>query len=419
MDYCDIIKALPCIGWLWVYCAFYPTWADSVVYQPILPPPVHNLNVSLKGYLLMDAQSGLVITASESPMVHLAPASLTKMMTMYVISHALRKGQLHLADQVSVSQKAGTLGGSSMFLVPGTRAAVQDLIQGIIVQSGNDASIALAEHVSGSEEGFVRLMNQQAQALGMRGTYFSNASGLPHAMHYTTPLDMALLARAMIREFPEYYRWYSQKSFRYNQIEQLNRNRLLWLDNSVDGIKTGETQEAGYCLAASARRQGRRLIAMVMGAPSKVMRAEAAQILLNYGFNASETHIVYKAGECINSARLWYGQCWRAPIGVAQDLSITVPRGTAKQAISARMIIQKPLIAPLREKDIVGEIHVLVAGRLWITAPLVMLAARPSGFWAKQVLDCLMLFIKHRLGLSNLPAAVILDPFSGQCCDHA
>ncbi|MFU8798276.1 MAG: D-alanyl-D-alanine carboxypeptidase family protein, partial [Gammaproteobacteria bacterium] len=294
---------------------------------PVSTPAAPNLTV--KGYILMDVPSSNVL-ASQNPDQRMPPASLTKMMTSYIISQALKEGRIRLDDQVRISEKAWRTGGSRMFVKVGDTISVRDLVQGIIVHSGNDACVAMAEYIAGTEEAFATMMNQQAAALGMTNTHYVDSTGLPYPEQYTTPRDMAKLARALIYDFPEDYKWYAQKWYTFNGIKQPNRNRLLWRDPTVDGIKTGHTDEAGYCLASSAVRNGTRLVSVVMGAPSENTRAEDSQRLLNYGFQFFETRKLYVAHTALIQGRVWFGQKAELPIGLVNDLYITVPTGQAK-----------------------------------------------------------------------------------------
>ncbi|VAX02275.1 D-alanyl-D-alanine carboxypeptidase, partial [hydrothermal vent metagenome] len=252
--------------------------------------------IKAKGYLLIDFNSGRVLAEKKSGQ-RMEPASLTKMLSAYVIDHELAKGNISLDDEVRISEKAWRMEGSRMFIEVGKKISVEDLLKGVIIQSGNDATVALAEHVAGSEDAFVSLMNQHAAELGMLDSHFVNSTGLPHKDHYTTPRDLAKLAIALIRDYPTHYAWYSQKEFVYNDIKQYNRNRLLWRNKYVDGIKTGHTESAGYCLVASAERDGMRLISVVLGTRNDETRSSESQKLLTYGFRFFETHRLYKANE--------------------------------------------------------------------------------------------------------------------------
>jgi D-alanyl-D-alanine carboxypeptidase (penicillin-binding protein 5/6) len=317
---------------------------------PIPDPP----SLGARGHLLLDFNSGAIL-AEEGSDERLEPASLTKIMTAYVIFRELSAGNLALDDEASISEKAWRTGGSKMFIEVGKRVSIEDLLKGMIVQSGNDASVALAEHVAGDEATFAELMNREARRLGMTNSNFVNATGLPDPQHYTTPRDIAKVAAAVIREFPEYYAWYSLPEFTYNNIKQSNRNRLLERDPSVDGIKTGHTQAAGYCLVSSAERDGRRLIAVVMGTASDAERVADSQALLNYGFNFFETHRPFPGGEPVETLRVWGGSALGLPVGPARDLYITIPRGRYAQ-LSAELEPAPDITAPVSWGDVVGEI---------------------------------------------------------------
>lgn len=329
-----------------------------------------------KGWILMDAYSGKII-ATQNADTQLNPASLTKMMTAYIISSAIRQGRLHLDDKVVISEKAWRTGGSRMFVKVGDYVPVRDLLQGIIVESGNDACIAMAEHLAGSEEAFVELMNQQAKLLGMSNTHFTDSTGMPNPNHYTTPRDMATLARAIIFHFPDDYKTYSQKWFSYNNIKQPNRNRLLWRDNSVDGIKTGHTDEAGFCLAASASRNNMRLISIVMGEPSDKDRADDSQKLLNYGFRFFETKPLFTSYTPVQQVRVWLGKDKLSPVGVAQNVYITVPAG---QFRNLKTVIQtnNNLKAPLTKNQVIGQIQVVLNNQVIFSQPAVALKDNPK-----------------------------------------
>ena len=345
---------------------------------PIPAPP----QLGAKSYMLMDFSTGHVI-AETSPDEILDPASLTKLMTAYTGFKALGQGQVSLDDQVYVSEKAWRTDGSRMFIEVDTYVSLEDLFRGMIIQSGNDASVALAEHVAGSEEAFVGLMNQHAQALGMTSSSFRNSTGLPDVDHYMTARDTVVLARAIISEFPDYYSMYSERDFTYNEITQHNRNGLLWRDPSVDGLKTGYTAAAGYCLVTSAERSGMRLISVVMGMDSPEARVSASQALLNYGFRFYETHKLYTGGEEITNARVWGGEPQTAALGLMEDLYLTVPRG-GFDALSATMDLDPELIAPLETHAPVGYVRVSLDGESLAEMPLVALHDVPeASFWAR------------------------------------
>lgn len=351
--------------------------------KPALPAVTPTApTLSAKGYVLMDAASGKIL-ASQNADERMPPASLTKMMTSYVISAALREGRIHAEDLVRISDKAWRTGGSKMFVKIGTDVPVHELMQGIIVDSGNDACVAMAEYLAGTEEAFVSLMNQQAAALGMTNTHFTDSTGLPNPDHYTSPRDIAILARALIVNFPEDYKWYSQKWFTYNGIKQPNRNRLLWRDPTVDGIKTGHTDEAGYCLAASALRNGTRLISIVMGAPTDAARAEDSQRVLNYGFRFFETHKLYNAGAILAKARVWQGAEREVSVGVTNDMYITLPPGQYAN-LKATVALSDPIKAPVLKGQLLGTVEFSLQGEKLSSAPLVALEDdAKGGLWTR------------------------------------
>jgi serine-type D-Ala-D-Ala carboxypeptidase (penicillin-binding protein 5/6) len=291
---------------------------------------------------------------------------------------------------VLVSEKAWHTPGSRMFIEVNTRVSVEDLLQGMIVQSGNDASVALAEHTAGSEDAFVELMNQYAQSLGMSDTTYMNSTGLPAEGHLSTAHDVALLARALITEFPEYYRWYSQREFTYNEITQHNRNLLLWRDSSVDGLKTGHTDDAGYCLVASAERSGMRLISVVMGMSSEDARASGSEALLNYGFRFFETHKLYTGGDEVTSVKVWKGERDSIGLALADDLYVTIPRGRY-DALAAAMSVPDALTAPLEASAKIGEVSVSLDGETLASAPLIAIDSVGAGsLWSRLKDDVLM-----------------------------
>ena len=342
------------------------------------PPPL-----SARGYLLIDQQSGRVL-ASKAANERLEPASITKLMTAYAVFRALESGQIELSDQVLVSEKAWRTPGSRMFIEVGTRVSVELLLQGMIVQSGNDASVALAEYVASSEGVFADLMNQLAARLGMTETHYVNSTGLPAEDHYTSAADIAKLAQAIITEYPEYYRWYSQKEFSYNDIKQPNRNSLLWRDPSVDGLKTGYTEAAGYCLASSAVRDGMRLIAVVLGNRSEESRARESQTLLNYGFRFFETRLLYPAGGAVTEARVWKGSRELTELGVKDDFYVTVPKGSYDQ-LEAAVDVPARLMAPLDPSQQLGQIRVVLDEQALASADLYSLTDVEDGnFWQRS-----------------------------------
>jgi len=346
--------------------------------RPIPAPPI----VGAKSYLVIDSKSGHEL-ASLEPDKRLAPASLTKLMAAYLIFHALRDEQIRLDDVVTVSEKAWRTPGSRMFIEVGKQVSVQDLMLGMIVQSGNDASVALAEHVAGSASIFSELMNQRARALGMLSSNFVNATGLPQTDHFSTARDLSTLARAIIEEFPEYYKWYSVREFTYNDIKQPNRNNLLWRDDSVDGMKTGHTDDAGYCLVASATRDGMRVISVVLGTSSTKARINGSHALINYGFRFFETRLLYKAGEKITSARIWKSANEITPLGVLDDIYITIPRGSY-DALESVLAVPAVLFAPVEQGQRLAEIKISLNGNDLVIEPLRALRDNPSGsFWQR------------------------------------
>ena len=329
-------------------------------------------SVVARSWMVSDLASGQVLGANK-PDERVEPASLTKITTAYIVYAALREKRISLEQQVNVSERAGRAPGSRMFIQPRRPVSVGELIRGLVVQSGNDACIALAEAVAGSEEAFVQLMNREAARLGMKDTRYMNASGLPDPQHYTTARDLYLLSAALIRDFPaEYAQYYSQKEFRYNNISQPNRNRLLWTDPSVDGVKTGHTEAAGYCLVASSRRGGRRLLSVLLGSTSESARAQESQKLLNWGFQFFDSVKLYGAGEAVKSLEVWKGAVNAVKVGVKGDLFITVPKGEADK-LKAELVSQQPLVAPLASGQRVGTLRVSLEGKPYGEYPLVAL----------------------------------------------
>jgi len=349
-------------------------------------------DLSARGYILVDNDSGKTL-AAKSENERLDPASITKLMTAYVTFRAIRSEQLSLDDQVLVSEKAWRTAGSRMFIEVGTRVSVEDLLQGMIIQSGNDASVALAEYLAGTEDAFVQLMNQYALELEMRDTQYMNVTGLPSKNHFTSAADIARLARAIIREFPEYYRWYSQKEFTYNGIAQKNRNALLWRDPSVDGMKTGMTDAAGYCLVSSARRDDMRLIAVVLGTKSSRARANDSQALLNYGFRFFETRLLYEAGGAVAETRVWKGDIENANLGLTDDLYVTMPRGSYKQ-LQAKIELPDQVIAPVARTTQIGRVHIDLDDETLAEANLVALNTINEGTIWQVAKDSILLWFE-------------------------
>ncbi|MBN2690058.1 MAG: D-alanyl-D-alanine carboxypeptidase [Gammaproteobacteria bacterium] len=341
--------------------------------------------LSAKGYVLMDANSGNII-AQKNANERMAPASLTKLMTLYIIADELQQGRIQLDDQVRISKKAWQMGGSRMFVKVGTKVPVKLLIQGIIVASGNDATYAMAEYIGGTEQAFVDLMNQTAKALGMTNTHFSDCNGLPKPDHYSTPMDLAKLTRAIIQNYPEYYHWFSQKWINYNNIKQPNRNRLLWRDPSVDGLKTGHTEEAGYCLISSAMRNGMRLISVVMGTPTDSARANESEALLTYGFRFFETHKLYDPNTAVMTPRVWFGQHKKVGLGLINGLYVTIPIGQYKN-INVNTTLDGKLTAPITKGQQYGTVTVTLNGKPINTQPLVALSDDQKGGIVSRLID--------------------------------
>lgn len=326
---------------------------------PLAPPPA----LAVKAYLLKDFNSGTIIAANKKD-ERIEPASLTKIMTAYLTFDAIEHGRLKLNQILPLSEKAWKIEGSKMFIDPKVPVTVDELLHGMIIQSGNDASITLAIGVSGSEEQFADMMNKQAIKLGMTSTHFMNATGLPDKNHYTTAQDLMTLATALIRDFPqEYKRLYSVKEYTYNKITQPNRNRLLWLDPNVDGMKTGHTDTAGYCLIASSKHDSTRLISVVLGAENESMRAIESQKLLNYGFQFFESTLVYKQNQAINTLRVYKGQDKTIAATVSNDFYLTLPKGDYAQ-VKASMTSQQPLIAPIKAGQTIGKITFSLDGKI-------------------------------------------------------
>ncbi len=348
--------------------------------------------VAAKSFILVDFNSGKVLGEKNADL-RLAPASLTKIMTVYVVFRELKNGHLTLDEKVTISKKAWQTPGSRMFVEVNKQVSIEDLLQGVIIQSGNDASVALAEHVAGDEATFAAMMNQNAERLGMLDSHFVNSMGLPDKNHYTTARDLVTLSTAVIKEFPEYYRWDSQKEFTYNNITQPNRNRLLWRDKSVDGVKTGYTEEAGYCMVASAKREEMRLISVVMGTNSANARANESQTLLNYGFRFFETHKLYEANKPITEAKIWKGDSKTLPMGLNEDLYVTVPRRHYKD-LKAEVNLDKKIIAPVEQGSSFGSLNVALMGDELVNKPLVALKTVNKGSFVQRLYDEAMLMLE-------------------------
>ncbi|WP_455207140.1 D-alanyl-D-alanine carboxypeptidase family protein [Kaarinaea lacus] len=354
--------------------------------QRIPDPP----NINAVGYILLDMNSGQVI-AKNNANERMEPASLTKMMTSYLVAKAIKSGKASLTDEVTVSEKAWRMTGSRMFIEVGKKIPLEQLLYGMIVQSGNDATIALVEHVAGDEESFVKSMNETAKQLGLADTHFVNATGLPHEEHYSTPRDMAMMGMALIRDFPSHYKYYSEKEFTYNKIKQFNRNQLLWKDDSVDGIKTGHTESAGYCLVASAKRGNMRLVSTVLGTSSKAARTTESQKLLTYGFRFFETHKLYSANDQLTDVKIWKGESETLPLGIAEDLYITIPRGQYDK-LDASMSINATIVAPVPNGQPYGSVNIMLGSQLVAKRDLISLSPVGVGSFWHNLIDSVKLW---------------------------
>ncbi len=357
---------------------------------PVPTPPA----IQAGAYVLMDYASGQII-AARNPDMRMAPASLTKLMTCYVVFHALRTGALKLNDLVTISEHAWRAEGSRTFLKVGSQVPVDVLIKGMIVQSGNDATIALAEHIGGTEGGFVQLMNEYARQLGMSNTHFDDSTGLPSPTHYSTARDLATLARALVRDYPQYYGYFSLREFVWNNIRQQNRNGLLGHDPSVDGLKTGHTDAAGYCLVTSAKRGNMRLISVVLDSPSVKGREDASAALLNYGFTFYESVSVEHAGVAVLRPRVYKAAAQYYPVGPATDVTLVIPRDQAG-TIQTAANIDRVLVAPLSTHTSVGQLQIVIGGRPIESVPLYPIVNVPQGGLWTRFTDSMRLWFHHR-----------------------
>src|SRR5580692_3551546 len=371
------------------------TTVPCLAQTPAPPAPAASMSiptapqVDARAYIVVDYRTDKILAAKDA-VARMEPASLTKLMTAYIVFQELAAGKLKLDEQVTVSEHAWRSEGSRTFIELGKPVSVQDLILGMIVQSGNDATIALAERVAGTEETFAQLMNAEANRLGMTGTHFENSSGLPSPQHYTSARDMSLLAIAMIRDFPQYYKYYSIREFEHNGIKQQNRNGLLEKDPTVDGLKTGHTDSAGFCLVTSALRDGMRLVSVVLGSTSMKARENASAALLNYGFTFYDTRLIVKAGTALASARVWKADRSPLELGLNDDLYLTLPRGEAD--VKTAVDVQPRLIAPLSRDANLGSLRVLSGSQVLATAALHPLRAVASGGWWRRLIDTIHLW---------------------------
>jgi serine-type D-Ala-D-Ala carboxypeptidase (penicillin-binding protein 5/6) len=350
--------------------------------QVLVPtaPPIH-----AKSYILMDANNGEVL-AEHNMDGKLPPASLTKLMLLYLVSQGLHNQTIHLTDEIPISEQAWRTGGSKMFVKIGSTVPIETLLQGIVVASGNDACVALAEYLGGSEKTFVDMMNKQAQVLNLTHTVFENVTGIPSSQHYSSAYDLALLGRALMSDFPEYNSWYQQKWFTYNNIRQPNRNRLLWRYSYADGIKTGHTDEAGFCLVGSAKKDNMHLIAVILGAPNDEQRFEESIQLFNYGFHFYESHLIYSGSQPIEKPRIWFGKSKTIPAGVLKDLYLSTPTGRFAQ-VNIKTELNKDLKAPIQKGQAIGKIIATLNDRVLLTTPIVALQDDPMGGLWRQMID--------------------------------
>lgn len=362
----------------------------------IQPSPPH---LSSKAYILIDVNSGKIL-AEKNAGKRVPPASLTKMMTLYVVSYALKTGQIKLTDQVRISENAWRTGGSKMFIREGELVTVENLIKGIIVHSGNDACVAMAEYLGGNEKNFTALMNQQAKALGMNDSHFTDSTGLPHKQHYSTAKDLAILGRALVNDFPEYYKWYKQKWFTYNKIKQPNRNRLLWRSPYVDGIKTGFTDEAGYCLVSSAQKGSMRLMTVVLNAPSDTTRADGSQRLLTYGFRFFETFKLYDKEQKVTQVHIWKGDKSDINLGLDHSLYITIPQGQYAN-LKINTILPNSVEAPIKKGQKIGKMIVKLNTKVLREKPLYALSASNTGGLMGRIGDSVSMSLHNWFGTTS------------------
>jgi D-alanyl-D-alanine carboxypeptidase (penicillin-binding protein 5/6) len=356
--------------------------------RPVPSPP----SVSAGSYVVQDFHSGFTL-AEKNADKRIEPASLTKLMSAYIVFRELEAGRLSLDQKITISEHAWRQPGSRTFLEVGSKVPVGTLLKGVIVQSGNDATVALAEQVAGSEDTFAQMMNQQAKAFGLEDTHFANSTGLPNPEHYSTARDIAKIARALIRDFPEYYKYYSEKEFTYNGISQYNRNKLLWRDKTVDGMKTGHTDSAGYCLVASAKRDDMRLVSVVVDDRSEDARASSSQALLNYGFRFFETRQLYSAGDALKKVPVWKGAADSVALGLDKNLYVTFPRGDYKK-LHASIDYKPKIIAPVQRSQRYGTLNVSLDDKVVAERPLLALQNVEQGGWWTRLTDSVGLWFE-------------------------
>jgi len=356
--------------------------------KPIPNPPA----LDATSYFLVDFDSGRIL-AEKNPDEAVDPASITKLMTAYLVDKAIADGDVTLDEMVTISEKAWRMKGSKMFVEVGKEVSVEDLLKGLIIQSGNDASVALAEHIAGSESAFAGYMNHQAKLLGMTNTHYVNATGWPDENHYSSARDIATLTRAIIDEFPQSYRHYKEREYTFNEIRQFNRNRLLWRDESVDGVKTGHTEAAGFCLVASAQRDEMRLISVVLGTASDKARTQSSQSLLNYGFRYFESHKLYRSDEVLQTARIWYGDQEQVSMGVGKDIFITIPRGRYRD-LDASMEIDREISAPVGRGQALGQVNIKLDDELILSEAIVAMQPVDEGSLIDRAMDSIKLMFR-------------------------
>jgi serine-type D-Ala-D-Ala carboxypeptidase (penicillin-binding protein 5/6) len=390
MNYLNIVAACRLLS---LFLLFALSTAQAEEAETVAPSPP---TIAASSHILQNYNTGKVLAENNAD-AKLAPASLTKILTVYVVFKEIKNGHLKLDDKVTISQNAWQTSGSKMFVKVNDQVKVEDLLKGVIIQSGNDASVSLAEHVAGNEATFAELMNQHATRLGMVNSHFENSDGLPSDGHYTTARDLGILTTALIKEFPEYYPWFSLKEFTYNKITQQNRNTLLSRDESVDGVKTGHTEEAGYCLVASALRNGMRLISVVMGTENESARANTNQALLNYGFRFFESHRLYQAKTSINEPRIWKGDTETVQLGLLDDLYVTIPRRRYND-LKATINVDKKILAPVKAGDKLGSVTVVLDNETLATKDLVALKAVEEGGIFRRLYDSVLMLIRKNDG---------------------